>query len=116
MADESFVDIWTKVEQGYYDNKMPMFEKIPVDPDKMTINQAKKHDENEVARRRAWREECSNEDARLLALFKSDLEQYFGITGHPKAGKCFDLAYFYGHSSGYSDIFTYYADLVDLIN
>ena len=57
-----------------------------------------------------------NADARLLdAQFRDDLEEEFGMKGHPKADILYSKAYEHGHSSGYSDIFSWYSDLHELV-
>ena len=38
-----------------------------------------------------------------------------GVTGNPKADKCYSLAWEYGHSSGYQEVYKYYSEFVDLI-
>jgi hypothetical protein len=47
--------------------------------------------------------------------FKTDLLADFGVVGNPKADKAFNLAWEYGHSSGYYEVVNYFHDLVDLI-
>lgn len=53
--------------------------------------------------------------ANLMAKFKSDLKEEFGVTDHPKADAVYKLAYDYGHGSGLGQIYDYFSDLVDLI-
>jgi len=59
--------------------------------------------------------EYGNENARLGDEFIKDLEEEFGVTGHPKAGKLYSIAYSHGHSSGYSEVYNYYSEFVELI-
>ena len=47
--------------------------------------------------------------------FKLDLIAEFGLTNNPKAEKCFALAWNYGHSAGYSEVYNYFSELVELI-
>jgi hypothetical protein len=47
--------------------------------------------------------------------FKADLFDEHGVTGHPKAQRAFDIAWDYGHSSGYSEVANYFDDLADLL-
>lgn len=49
------------------------------------------------------------------AEFKADLEEYFDIQNNPKKDKLYAKACELGHSYGYSEIYNYYSDLVDLI-
>lgn len=51
----------------------------------------------------------------LEAEFKADLLAEYGVTGHPKADKCFSLAWDHGHSSGYGEVKNYFDDYVELI-
>jgi hypothetical protein len=56
------------------------------------------------------------ESERYLAeCFKKDLFEDLGITDNPKAEKLYLIAYDLGHSSGYSEVYGYAQDLVDLI-
>jgi len=55
------------------------------------------------------------EESRLEQEFKNDLFEYHGVTDNPKAGKCYGIAYDYGHAYGYSEIASHFDTLVDLI-
>lgn len=69
----------------------------------------------EVERNQRLLEEYRNEDARMNALFRKDLEEECGMTGHPKADLLFDKAWDLGHSSGFNEVAIYYTDLVELV-
>jgi hypothetical protein len=60
--------------------------------------------------RRAYGAEVS----RLEAEFKRDLFEEHGVTGNPKAGLCFGIAWDNGHASGYSEVASYFDTHVDL--
>ena len=47
--------------------------------------------------------------------FKADLFDDLGITDNPKANLLYAKAWEFGHSSGYSEVYSYACDLVDLI-
>jgi hypothetical protein len=55
------------------------------------------------------------ESRRLEAQFKADLEKGFDVVGNPKTDECFKLAWEYGHSAGFKEVYSYYCDLVLLI-
>lgn len=55
---------------------------------------------------------CLNEKE---AQFKADLLEEAGITDHPKADMLFNKAWEQGHSSGYSEVYNCFYDLLDLI-
>lgn len=60
--------------------------------------------------------EYCEESRRLRRLFRLELEAEFGVSiDHPKAKLLFDIAWGYGHSSGYVDVYQYYSNLVELI-
>lgn len=61
------------------------------------------------------KEKYNQETSNLIAKFKVDLEKEFDTTDNPKAKECYDLAWQWGHSSGLSEVYNYYYDLVDLI-
>jgi hypothetical protein len=61
--------------------------------------------------RRKYDEELN----RLHEEFKSDLYAEFGVSDNPKRGRLFNIAWDHAHSDGYSQVYEYFADLVDLI-
>lgn len=90
------MDIYEKIASGAYKNTLPY--PGSKDPDK-------------TAKRAAYRVET----ARLEAALKADLEDEHGVTGNPKADKCWEIAWERGHSSGYNDVACVYEDIVELI-
>lgn len=52
---------------------------------------------------------------RLHQLFKSDLFEDLGIADNPKREMLFTKAWEHGHSSGYSEVYHYALEIVDLI-
>ena len=64
---------------------------------------------------RAARIAYGAEASRLEQEFKADLFEEYGVTGNPKANKCFSIAYDYGHPYGHSEIASHFETLVDLI-
>jgi hypothetical protein len=63
----------------------------------------------------AARDAYGAETARLEAQFKADLFKELGIENNPKRDKLFSKAWELGHSSGYSEVYSYADDLVELI-
>ena len=57
----------------------------------------------------------SEDERRLHDLFVALLAEENGMTGHPKAGKVYAMAYDRGHSGGMGDVITEYEELVDLV-
>jgi hypothetical protein len=47
--------------------------------------------------------------------FYKDACEAVGITNHPKAARVYQLAYAYGHSSGYSEVFCYFVEFAELV-
>ena len=104
------------LDDGRYTNKVPYeYTPVPVDEDRMTVRQAKEHEENEKRKKQDQRRLHREEDTRLNALLRTDLEEEHGLVGHPKADRAWDLAWEHGHSSGYSDIIYYYEDFAELV-
>lgn len=100
-----------KIAQGRYENKLPYSLPVePVDEERMTVRQAREHKEAQTIKRREQHNLYRAEDARLNALFKADLEEDFGLTGHPKASKLFEIAWQEGHSGGYGEVVNYYEE------
>lgn len=56
-----------------------------------------------------------DEHNRLMDDFREDIFKEFDVENNPKREKCFSLAWEHGHSSGFSDVYYYFADLVELI-
>lgn len=55
------------------------------------------------------------EETRIIRKFENDLKEELGITDNPKADLLISKAWDLGHSSGFSEVFNYAQDLVDLI-
>ena len=55
------------------------------------------------------------ERLRLQNEFRCDLIEKYNMTGHPKANKCFDMAWDFGQSSSYSDVEDYFMNLIELV-
>jgi hypothetical protein len=53
--------------------------------------------------------------AERIRQFKVDLFVAYGVTGHPKAEKAFELAWEFGHSGGLHEVELYFSTLVTLI-
>jgi len=58
-----------------------------------------------------WR----TENLRLQGEFKRDAFRELGLIGHPKAEAAFTLAWEWGHSAGYSEVFSYLEELAGLL-
>lgn len=56
-----------------------------------------------------------DERVALHIEFKKDLYEDLGIEDNPKKEKLFEKAWELGHSGGYSEVYNYACDLVDLI-
>lgn len=61
--------------------------------------------------RTAWRDENN----RLTELFKNDLFQEFGVQNNPKREKAWLIAWDKGHAMGFSEVYSEFSDLVELI-
>lgn len=57
----------------------------------------------------------TEERVRLQNEFRRDLIEKYNMTGHPKADKCFDMAWDFGQSTSYSDVEDYFMNLVELV-
>lgn len=64
---------------------------------------------------REQKELYDKEQRSLYDEFRKDLYEEYGVTGHPKADKCFSIAWEEGHSSGYNDVAIYFSRIVELI-
>jgi hypothetical protein len=68
-----------------------------------------------LAEDKELKEAYEKESSKLYNLFAEDLFEEFGVTNNPKKDKCFARAWEHGHSSGYSEVYNYFSDFVELI-
>lgn len=61
--------------------------------------------------RRAYREDTQ----RLIEVFKADLIEENGFTGHPKANALFNLAWGHGHANGFQEVASYFEEFMILL-
>lgn len=52
---------------------------------------------------------------KLTNEFKINALKELGIYQHPKASRCWELAWDYGHSAGFIEVFNYLDDLSELM-
>lgn len=60
--------------------------------------------------------EYTDEAVRIYTKFKLDLFEELDIVGHPKAEKLLAIAWEYGHSSGYQEVYNYACELAELLH
>lgn len=60
---------------------------------------------------RGWRQE----EGRLMALFKADLEDEYDVADNPKRDQLYDIAWSLGHACGLAEVENHYAELAELI-
>jgi len=63
----------------------------------------------------AARSEYGQLEGQKNAEFRDDLFDEHGVTGNPRASRCYGIAWSYGHSSGLQEVASYFSELVDLI-
>ena len=56
------------------------------------------------------------DEQRLVKEFAQDLYEEFDVLRFAKRDKAFALAWEYGHSSGFSEVYNYFADLAELLS
>ena len=56
-----------------------------------------------------------DDEARLEALFKNDLFEFFGVKDNPRANLLYSKCYDLGHSGGLTEVYSKFEDLVELI-
>lgn len=110
------MSVYDKIKAGDYESKMPReYVKIPIDPDVMTVNQAKKHEDEQNRARADHRHAVRHDQARLEDQFRADLADEHGITGHPKEPVLWGMVYSHSRSDGLVSMASYYEDLVELV-
>lgn len=116
-------DVWTKINNGAYNNydPYPQRPRKPVLASKATPAQIRDYADQLEAYElelKSYRDLQAAYNARTAALeaeFQHDLETYYGMKGHPKADLLYSKSWEQGHSAGLSDVAAVYADLVDLV-
>lgn len=101
--------------EGRYANLVPFSVPEQKPHDDMTVRQARDLKATNASRKATQHRLHREEEARLNALFKADLEAEYGTTAHPRAGRLFELAWGMGHANGYGEVYDYYGELVTLI-
>ena len=64
---------------------------------------------------KAANEAYTADEHALRQQFKQDMFEEFGVLDHPKAEKAFEIAWGYGHSSGFHEVFYYFTELAELL-
>lgn len=71
-----------------------------------------------VSREQDFRQQMDayrEESRRLEQQFRRDAIEAAGLKDHPKAKAAYGLAWEYGHSAGYAEVYYYLLDLADLL-
>ena len=55
------------------------------------------------------------EEEKKRSEFKEKLAKEYGIENHPKLDRLFEIAWDFGHSSGFNEVDIYFSEMVDLI-
>jgi len=115
--------VYENVRNGVYTNTMeyPVQPKRPKIKDGATAAEAREYanllEEFEIAESEyaELRSAYYNEAGRIETKFQLDLEEEYAVVGHVMADKLYGKAYERGHSGGYAEIASAYADMVELI-
>lgn len=101
---------------GQYENRVSYsIAALEIDESTTTIAGAR---DLKAQHKATQRQQCSlhnQEQGRISAQVKSDLEAEHGLAGHPKADILWSKAWDHGHSSGYDEIISVYEDLAELL-
>lgn len=60
-------------------------------------------------------EEFREESRKIKKAFRADLLKQYGVESHPKAERCFALAWEHGHASGLEEVMGYFEEFVELL-
>jgi len=94
------MNVRDKINAGEYETKLPY--------PKWT---GKKSDDAERVKQKAYRDD----QHKLRDTFKRDALEELEIARHPKAGRCWELAWEHGHSSGLLEVFNHLLDFSELM-
>lgn len=117
------MDVTANIAAGAYVNTLtyPQSPSKPSLPFRPTAAQAREYADKleayEVAKtaQREARAAYSAETVRLEEQFRKDLEEEYGMKGHPKADVLFMKAWDHGHNSGYGEVANYYDSFHELV-
>jgi hypothetical protein len=114
MEDMTFEE---RIADGYYANTGLTFNTPrPVMMDDETKRQFD-------CRLHYWKQKRDERASESMAMamkrhneFRHDLEVHYGVPhDHPKAQKLFEMAWGYGHASGFHEVFQHYGELAELV-
>lgn len=101
---------------GQYQNNVPYsLPALEIDESTTTIAGARELKAQHKENRRQQHSLHNQEQGRISARVKADLEAEHGLAGHPKADLLWSKAWDHGHSSGYDEIISVYEDLAELL-
>jgi len=106
---EATKSVYDKIKDGYYD---PDPKILPILPDgKLKKTNPKKYRDIMLNFFDAKYTAFAEKDK----LFRSDLEEEFGLENHPMAEELYKKAWDAGHASGLHEVYNAYSDLVDIL-
>ena len=110
------IDVVIKIKAGDYETKIPYeYEIVPIDEDTMTVREAREHTDRQKEMKKNHLALRRQDIYRLTVEFRKDLADEYGVTGHPKEPKLWNMAWEHGHSSGLEEVAMYYDELVELV-
>jgi len=96
---------WQKLQDGDYESKLKVLPYPHKEPKDSLLMETYK-----ISLERFYEDQH-----RLEEEFWKDIEDFYGVSNNPKKNKLRAVSYQIGHSSGFSEIASYYSELVDLI-
>lgn len=123
-------DVFTRAAKGFYQTKLPLVDRefgekykvliqnlgnIPLTLKQREEETVRLQEELEKHKKKTSKAHYADQN-RLHQIFEKDVEEYFGFSyiPSPLKVKIHDLAWELGHSCGYSEVLTYYDNLVEL--
>jgi len=64
---------------------------------------------------KAHKQQYNDESVSKFQEFKTDLLDEHDVSDNPKADKAFEMAWDYGHASGYNEVASHFESLIELI-
>lgn len=103
-----------KIRTGYYETQLnfPLRHNYVILEEVETKQTIKGFDEKKF---KSDRKAYDEDETRLYEEFKRDALKECGILGHPKADRCFSLAWTHGHDHGYQAVFNYLDEFSHLL-
>jgi len=110
------VDVLSKIKNHRYDSKKTYPTRQIFQTTKVCEHCGSKYKDRDAEERYVQAKiEFRDDEWKLINQLKEDLFVEAKITNNPKAQKLWDIAWQHGHASGFTEVYNYFYEYLDLI-